>query len=506
MRENNKDIINENIPENEESTIFSAPAEHKDKSKTGKFSLLKKIIAAVLCVALLAGSTVLVVKLIPEKEVDVTEPDRGYQILNVPTDEISKITISHSAGKLVLLAATVDEKRSFILDGYDNSLIDTASLEQIVGYASVMTAYGEYAIDGTADYGFGQPYLTVDVVGEKEGQEYKIIFGNNTADGSYSYVQLSSAPDKAYLVQKGIISGFAVSPLDLAISTVIPAVEKTEDIAGYFNSEGTLSTFDTLTVSGSLFKKPLVFKPNTDKSFNEYATYICTSPLLRMANGVEDMMNIFAGGLASSSAVSFDQTKESLKKFGLDNPQWLLTMKVAGKTYTYRITPTDDTKVEYYVASSTDKMIRTVPVSNITFVQKEEKDFYFGFMAVESIKTISEFNLSGEINTSFTLQYDQDNEEYIIKNGEQRIKSDDFQSFYAEFIQTTAIDFNTVATPGKPQLTLTIKHNDGSRDTVLTFTKISETRYQYTAGGKAMGQIPATAYDRMVKQINKLIP
>ncbi len=508
MSEHEKNNINNNEQEEvlEESTIFSAPTEHTDKGKKGKFSLLKKIITALLCVAILAGSTVLVVKLIPEKEIEQTDINQGYQILNVPTDEISKITVSHAAGSLVLLSTVTDGEKSWLLDGYDNELIDAASLSQIADYVSVMTAYGEYEIANATDYGLDKPFVKVDVVGSKEGQEYSVIFGNNTADGSYSYVQLSSEPSKVYLVQKGIASGLTVSPLDLAVSTVIPAVEKTDANAGYFNSEGTLSTFDTLTVSGSKFKKPLVFKPNTDKSFNEYATYICTSPLLRMANGVEDIMNIFASGLASSSAVSFDQTKESLKKFGLDNPQWLITMKVAGKSYTYRITPTDETLVEFYVASSTDKMIRTVPVSNMPFVENKETDFYFGFMAVESIKSISKFVLSGEVNTSFDIQYDEDNEEYIIKNGGQKIVADDFQSFYADFIQTTAIDFNTVNTSSKPQLTLTIKHNDESKDTVLTFTKISESRYQYTSGGKAMGQIPATSYDRIVKQINKLIP
>lgn len=513
MSENENNNINENGQENmaeekdfEESTIFSAPTEHTDKGKKGRFSLLKKIIAAVLCVAILASGTVLVVKLIPEKEIEQVDINQGEQFLNVPANEVSKITVSHAAGSLVINSATVDGESTWLLDGYDNSLIDTASLEQIVGYVTNMKAYGNYETDTPTDYGLTTPLVKAVVMGKTEGQEYTVTFGNNTADGTYTYVQLSTEPSKVYLVQKGIAAGLTVAPLDLAISTVIPAVEKTEANSGYFTSDGTLTTFDSLTLSGGEFKKPLVFVPNTDKTFNEYATYICTSPLLRMANGVEDIVRIFANGLASSSVVSFDQSSASLKKFGLDKPMWTVTMKVAGVNYTYRITPTDETLVEYYVASSTDKMIRTVPVTNISFISKKEAEFYYGFMLVESIKSISEFTLSGEVNTTFEIQYDEDNEEFIIKNGGQKIVADDFQSFYAEFIQTTAIDFATVSTSSKPQLTITIKHNDGSKDTVLTYTKISETRYQYTSGGQAMGQIPATAYDRIVKQINRLIP
>lgn len=508
MSENEKDTINvtNEAEEIEENSIFSAPIEHKDKSKKSKFSLLKKIIAAVLVVAILVGSTVLVIKLIPEKQPEQFEYNQGTQIINVAQSEIKKVTVSHAAGSLIIKSAVVDGEQGWELEGYDNSLIDQASLAQLVNYVSAVTSYGEYAFDGSADYGLAAPLLTATVEGSTEEQKYQIFFGKNTADDVYTYVQISTAPDTVYLVQKGIISGLSVAPLDLAISTLIPAVEKDSSNGAYFDSTGTLTTFDSLTLSGKGFKKPLVFKPNTDKLINEYATYICTSPLLRMANGVDEIKAIFANGLAASSVVCFDQSAASLKTFGLDNPTWTVTMKVDGKNYTYKISPTDDTMVDFYVASSTDRMIRVVPVSNLPFITKTEHEFYYGFMVVESIKTISEFNLSGAVNTSFALTYDEDNEEYTVKNGGKTVVAENFQSFYAEFVQTTAIDFNTVSVSGKPQLTLTIKHNDGTKDTVLTFTKISDTRYQYTVGGNAMGQIPATAYESIVKKINNLIP
>lgn len=502
MSENQNNIKSEA----EESSIFSAPTEHIDKGKKSKNSLLKRITAAVLAVIILASGTVLVVKLIPEKTTEQVEVDQGYAILNVPQNEIKKVTVTHEAGSLVILSSVEYNEQSFILEGYDNTLIDAASLEQIVGYVSSMKAFGEYAIENSVDYGLDEPLVTVEVEGQKSEQKYTVTFGKNTGDNTYTYVMLSSAPEKVYLIQKGIVSGLMVAPLDLAISTVIPAVSKNDKNAAYFDSSGTLTTFDSLTISGGNFKTPIVFKPNNDKLINEYATYICTSPLLRMANGVEEVFAIFANGLTSSSAVSFDQSAENIKKFGLDNPKWVITMTVAGEKYTYKITPTDETLVDFFVASSTDRMIRTVPLSSLPFINKTEHEFYFGFMVVESIKTISEFNLSGEVNASFALSYDEDNEEYNIKKDGQKINAEDFQSFYAEFVQTTAIDFNTVKTTAKPSLTLTIKHNDGTTDTVLTFTKISETRYQYTAGGKAMGQIPTTAYNRIVKQLNKIVP
>ena len=504
--ENNQN--NENIVEQkeavEESTIFSAPGEHTDKKKKSKYSLIKKVIAGLLIVAVLVGGTFAVIHFIPEKTPEQVEMNNGTVIFSAPIEEFKKITITHSKGSYTLLSETENKEQVWTLEGYDNSLIDKESLAQIVSYAASLTSFGEYEDSKDVDYGFSSPRITVKVEGEKDS--YTIYVGNDTADGSYSYIKLSTNEEKIYLGRAGTYKGFIFEPLELAISTAIPAVEKTDATAEYFDDSGLLNSFDTLTISGTRFKKTLTFKPNKDGQFSDFATYICTTPLLRVANDVEDVRDIFRNGVASASAVSFDQSAESLKKFGLDNPEWIITLKIKNQSYTYRITPTDKTNTEYYVASTTDKMIRTVMVSNLIFIEKEEKDFYFGFMALESINDVKEFKLSGEVNTSFLISYDEDNDIYNVTNGGKEVKSQDFPNFYAEFIQTTAIDFSTVSTSAKPSLTMTIKHHGEQADTVLTFTKISESRYQYTVGSNAMGQIPSSSYDRLLKQIKKLIP
>ncbi|MBE6729218.1 MAG: DUF4340 domain-containing protein [Ruminococcaceae bacterium] len=497
----------EPLEQAEESTIFSAPEEHIDKGKKSKFSLAKKIIAAVLAVAIIATGTVLVVKLIPEKTVDPVEMNEGVTFLNVPTTEIKKVTVKHENATLVIVADKDEEgEDTFILEGYDRTLVDSASLSQIVGYVSNMVSYEQYTLSSLEQYGLDKPVVEATVEGGGAEQSYTVKFGNKTGDGQYCYLLLSTEPETVYLVQAGVVSGLTVMPLDLAIATIIPAVEKNDKNAGYFNSEGTLDTFDSLTISGTKFNKTLVFKPNKDGLFNDFANYICTSPLLRMANGVEDILDVFANGVASSSAVSYDQSAQSLKKFGLDKPMWVITLRVAGVDYTYKITPTDSDMIDFFVASSTDKMIRTVPITKLAFLENEEKDFYFGFMAVETIQSIKSFKLSGKVNATFDVLYDSDNEEYNISVGDKQIKAEDFQDFYAEFVQTTAIDFNTVSTSKKPETVVTIVHNDGSDDTVISFTKISDTRYQYSVGANPMGQIPATAYERILKLAGKLIP
>ncbi len=514
MSENQKDFI----PEEQEddfssSTVFAAPSEHKDKKKAGKHRLGLRLLAIFLVVAIIGGSVWWVAKYIAEKSSGEGSTFEPKQMVTLSASSFKKLTVIHDAATLVLNSSMKEEsgqqKQVWTLEGYDETLIDKTSLNQIASYASAVTVFGEYDYDQNtqkAQFGLDKPVVTVKVEANDQKQNFVLTQGNSTADGQYAYLHISYYPNKIYLVSRSTLTGFIVEPLDLAISTAIPAIEKNSDNAGYFDSEGVLSDFDTLTISGSRFEKPLVFIPNRDNRFSSYATYICTSPKLRIADGVvEDIRNSFANGVSASSAVSFDQSKESIKKFGLDKPDIVITLKVAGKNYSYKLKATDESMTQYYILASTDRMIRTVTISSMEYLSNEEKDFYLGFMALESIADVSEFNVTGDINAAFTLNKKEDEEGYDIKCNGKTIESEPFQTFYALFIGTTAIDYNTQKVSKKADLSITLKHHDGSAPTVLSFFKISDSRYQYSVGGTPMGQISSTAYDKLVREIEKLI-
>lgn len=513
MSENQKDFIPEEQEDFSSSTVFSAPTEHKDKKKAGKHSLTLRLLSIFLVVCLLGGSVWWVAKYISEKSAEEPSTFEPKQIVTLSVSSFTKLTVIHNEATLVLNSETTEDsgqqKQVWTLEGYDNTLIDSTSLSQIASYASSLTAFGEYDYDEQtqkAQFGLDNPVLTVDVQTNSENSNFVLTQGNSTADGQYAYLHISSYPNKIYLVNKGTLNGFAVEPLDLAVSTAIPAIEKDSANQKYFDSDGLLSDFDTLTISGKNFKEPLVFTPNRDNRFSSYATYICTSPKLRIADGIiEDIRNSFRDGVSASGVVSFDQSKESVKKFGLDNPDIVITLKVAGKKYFYKLKATDESRTQYYILASIDRMIRTVTISNMEYLSSEEKDFYLGFMALEVISDVSEFALSGEVNASFAINKKEDAEGYDIKCNGQTVESESFQNFYALFIGTSAVDYSTVKVSGKSDLTVTLKHHDGSSPTIISFFKLSDSRYQYSVGGTPMGQISSTAYDKIVREISKLI-
>ena len=512
MSENQKDFIPEEQDDFSSSTIFAPPSEHNDKKKAGKHSLPLRLLAIFLVVAIIGGSTWWVAKYIAEKSTDEGKTFEPQEMVTLSTTSFKKITVIHDTATLVLNSKMQEENgqqnQVWTLEGYDETLIDKTSLNQIASYASSIMVFGEYDYDENiqkALFGFDKPIVTVKVEAKDEKQSFVLTQGNSTADGQYAYLHISTYPNKIYLVRRDTLSGFLVEPLDIAISTAIPAIEKNSNNADYFDEEGVLCNFDTLTISGSKFSKPLVFVPNTDNRFSSYATYICTSPKNRIADGViEDIRDSFANGVSASGVVSFDQSKESIKKFGLDKPDIVITLRVAGKNYSYKLKATDDSRIRYYILASTDKMIRTVNISTLEYLNCEENDFYLGFMVLESIGDVSEFVIAGDVNVAFSINKKEEEGGYDIKCNGKTVESESFQDFYALFIGTMAIDFDTVKVSGKADLSITLKHHDNSSPTVLSLFKISDSRYQYSVGGTPMGQISSVAYDKLVREIEKL--
>lgn len=506
----NTEPVNENTS-TEFSTIFSDPTAHTDKKKKGKSKNTVKIIAGILAVVVLVGAVFGVKKWLPEKQDDDVASLPTETVYTLNAEAVKEVIITNSSGNLRIykeeLATSIENNAQtetvLRLEGYDSDLIDATSLQQIVNSVASMDAYGKYEAEDLASYGLDNPLVTVKVVCVDD--EITINYGKDTNDVSRCYAMVSGIPDKIFVVGSNTKAAVDVSAFDLAISTGIAKVEKTDKNAKYFDEEGKLTSFDSIVLSGKRFPEAITFMPNTNGDFSSYASFITTTPQKRIAAKAEELRDLFGTVTSSSACVSFDQSAESLKKFGLDDPDIIVTMNIAGETYTYNIAAQEGTTSNFYVAASNDKLIRTVPITYLPFANYKEKDFYTLFMVLEAFGDVNRFEMVGAVNASFDISYDEDNEEYIIKNGETKVDAEKFQSAYADFISTTGIDISVLPATSETTLTIKLHHKDGSEATSLSFKKVSETRYQYYVGGTPMGQITSTAYNGIVRSFSQFL-
>lgn len=494
------------------STIFSAPKEHTGERKAGKHALLKKIVAAVLCVAVLAGGTVAVIRLIPEMVKDDSKIDAAQMasLFSYDASQLSEVTVTRPQVETLHLTGKMSEDsgktatRVWSLEGYDDDLINQTSLTQIVGYAASVNYTKKFEeVEDPATYGLDQPSITVTAQGESV-PSYTLTFGNTTADEGYWYLSYSQDPKTVYVVPANTATGYLVQPLDLAISTPIPAVSKENVDSKFYDEDGKLASFDRISLSGNLFPDEMVFQPNVGEDISSYAAYITVAPKKRIATNVDKLLNVFANGVTAASCVSFDQSAEKVHAFGLDDPDIVLVGRFGDYRATWRFKTVPDAVGTYYVLSDTDRLIRTVNIANAEFLTLRETDFYTKIIVMESIKDLSGFEVSGETDQVYAISYNSDTEEYQITKNGASIKADDFQTFYADFLGTSVLSYDTVPVSGEPSMTFRLQHNNGKEETVVRFYPVSDTRIQFSVGGEQIGQIAASAYKQWLKSLNAI--
>lgn len=522
--------VNGQDTDSEFSTIFGDPVEHRKKSGgPRKSKRLISVIAACLAVAVLVGGTLAVIKLIPEKETEdeTGSADTSIQVLELEEDSVNAVTVTNSQGSFKLVpvrtteAATDSEDEestettvttTWTVEGTDQKYTSSSAIQSKVSALISLSAISEITGKTAEQCGFNDPtYKAVIELADSESRTIEV--GAASSDGLGSYLRVSG-DDKIYLVEAYSLTELEFELLDLASTTAISGITATDDMGEYTGDDGAITTFDTITLSGKNFEKPLVISAkNDDSELSAYFNYMITSPEERIADNVTDLFNMFINDISVSGAYAFDVSAASLKAVGLDEPYLTATIKIGNTTSTVRIDKVDD---EYCAVIKDDSyMIHKVASSNFTFLDYDAENFYSNMVFLENITDLSELTLTaGEESYTFGIAYDEeaesDSQFTITHNGEQ-ITAGFFQNFYQEFVGLTYADYNTGFDGTAMDMTITVKFlADGHTETV-SLAKDSATKYACFVNGRLMGRVSSVDYNTLLEAIrnvsqNKDIP
>lgn len=521
-KDNNLNENTENIDREEDgaSTVFSDPADHKKTAVKKKRSLLPIIISAVLAVAVLAGGTVAVIKLIPEREDDTSTPSvETIKVLDKSSDDFKTVTVTNKSGTYKLYSEEEKDESSssssdtsssstktvWYLDGYAKDVINSSSVSGIVSSAASVTASREVTAKSAAECGLESPAVKADFV-TKDGAEFSLLIGGESPDGTGTYIKLST-DDKIYINDSSIDSSLEFDALSLAATDSIAGVPTSDLSSDYKDDNGDLSSFDSITLTGSNFPEKLVIAPNTDKNLSTYAAYMTTSPTKRIADNVDGIFGLFKSGVTVSGAYSFDTSVSTRKKLGLDNPELTAEIKVGSLTQRYSFKKQEDGG--YAVWYDCAKLIKKIDASSITFIDYKVNNYYASWVCLQSINELSNFTIKTPEKTySFDIVYDdaEDAEEtYVITYEGKKLTAENFQNFYQECISLSCSDFTVDKVSGEPAMTIVFTYSDTARaKTDVKFIKSGAAKYQYSIDGIEMGKINSSALNKILKHVEKV--
>lgn len=516
--ENLNDIPSAEISAEEEfSTIFSNPTEHKKKATDGKKRRrLPVVIASVLAVAILVSGTVAVIKLIPEKQEET--PQAGIEditVIDLKSDDIASLSVTNSNGTLKFLSKVETEKDSsgetkenvvWYIDGYAKDIVDDYSISSTVSSAVSISASREITQKTAAECGLESPIIKADIAVRK-GEKFSLLIGADSPDNSGCYAKLSNS-DKIYLVDSSVKTDLEFDALSFADTSPLPAISLSED--SKYATDGALSSFDSMTISGKNFSKPVVIESNDHEVLSTYAPYKTTSPDERLANSdnISPILSLFSSGVAVTGAYSYDVSSESLKKFGLDTPDFTVSVKAGKDSMTYKFALQNDGN--YAAICDSSKLIKTVAASSLTFINYKTADLYWPFVSLTSIDDLKGFVYTvGDKSYEFTIaaNEDEDSEDnYVITHEGEPIICSIFQDFYQICISLEACDYNIDVTKGDVSHSIEfIFKDDIGGSNLVEFIKVAETRYLYTIDGKPNGRVASADLNKLTKALEKVL-
>lgn len=488
-----------------ESTIFSAPVDHSDK-KPQNSKLLPRLLAAFLALAIVVGGALAVIKLVPEKQ-DDTKSDATIELLALDTDNIEKVELTNEKGSVTLLS-TVTEKDgestvSWRVDGVTEAYTDSDTIKSTVQTAAKLSALK--AVEGSlADFGLDKPGITFTLYPRNNAFPQITVTVGDAAPAGLGYYLKLSEKDTVYLVDDDIFSLSQVTKLDFATTTGVSGVIQTEKNSSCF-TEGSITKFDYITLSGKHYPTPLKIEMQNDEAINAYFAFLVTSPSLRIGNdeNITSLITLLSSGIKSEGAYSFDPTDKELEKYGFNSPDAVLTISVAGQTYTIAAAKVDSGY--YAVIDSYGGIIHKIPAASLPFVSASVTDYYSSFIVLENLSGLSNFKAAFADGTvyDFVTEYEKEDESYKAFIGGKELDIANFKALYSNFIGLSPVEYASKEIK-ETALTITLVHSADTPDTVLKFKPYSSGRYQVEMNSIPMGLITTTNYENLVSDIKNV--
>lgn len=504
-----------NLEQEESSTVFSNPEQHKTvKQKNGNKKRLKIIVAAFSAIVILVSGTFAAIKFIPEKQDDITDTSiEEIEVLKMDESDYKTVYVKNENGDFkfyneIIKAETEDDTDTvnWYLEGYDKSLTSSSGISYALNNLCEISALREITEKSLEDCGLANPKIKADIE-TNDGGQFSVLIGSKSPDNTGIYIKLSTK-DNIYLTTNSLDEALTFEALDFANTYAIAGIELDSSYSEYTDN-GKLVDFDSVTVSGKNFKNKVVIEPNKDENTKSLIAYKAYSTQERNANGVDKIITLFAEGLTVSGAYSFDVSANTLSKFGLNNPDLSFTIKIKDYTYTYKFALQSDGN--YAVVTSDSLLVKKISPEILELLSYTETDFYADWVFIDSIDRMSNLTVQlGDKVYSMDIAKNPDEDDtenmYIVTYNGENLNSSNFQDFYRFCVSISCSDYNVEDLDVAESGSITYTYIDSSIAPVkIGFKKVTATKYQYSLNGKDMGKINASDFNRIDKYLQQLL-
>ncbi len=433
-------------------------------------------------------------------------------------DTSSSSTTSSSAEKTYLY----DTK--WYIDGIDKSKTESSAIATRI--KNCLTIRGVKKMENTFSsveeyhkyYGMKEKLLAGCEIQFNDGTpDLNIYVGSALATGDAYYFR-TSLSDDVYVIEANYADYFNCSTKEFADGTIVEPIVKTDDNKAYFNDSDQLARFDTIKLSGEVFKdKSYEFKLATGASA-DYMPYLMTVPYKRPASDefISKILLFAEEGLEASALYSYSATDKEIKECGFDNPKCVIEFTL--KDYSFKLSIggalNDGTDSMTALVEGKD-MVYGIAYEDISFLVNASNDITQMFndsFILEDIYTIKSFEMNaGDGNHKFDLTHtprdgDEKVKDTVVKKGNTVMDTKSFKLLYQRVLMLSLMEYVTEAEHSEPVLAVRFNFAEGGSK-LVEFTESPDDIYHYIAwaDGTPLGEVLKASVTDIIDCLDKYL-
>lgn len=358
---------------------------------------IKVLIAAIVCVAVLAVGLVVVLNLPENEEITENTSDDAILIFDKSNIIAEDITISNESGEYRLLGydytgfepsesessgetSETEIKMIYTMQEYETQQLSKTMTDSLVEQCSYMAALKVVDKSGERDseYGLDNPVSTVIVV-YSDGSTVTMYIGNDAPDNKGVYFKTDRS-NTVYLVQKNMINMFLVDKLQMFVKNISYSFD-------------TYAEIQTVNLTGTLYEKDIYIKP-LDNNAN-FCNFVMESPYREICdNEFFESFGESLYGVDGTTVIAVDITEDDIAEYGLDEPYMDITVTADDESSVHIVVSEPDDDNKCYIMKYDGTIIYQTDTEEISWYGVTYRDFLADSIVVPNMSNLIGVDIS----------------------------------------------------------------------------------------------------------------
>lgn len=480
---------------------------------------VRNIIIMLAVLAVLGGAAFLLLKMPAEGGEEELSSSAAAEssgpvetVLSISEEDVESVEIRNSQGDYTAVPLDTGDGVSFTIKGYEGYGLENTYLTSNVKTLLNMTAAKNLGPqDNLEAFGLSGGEEVEATVNAKSGVE-KLTLGKTAAETSGRYV----LKDGNVYIATSVPANFYESMYVYFVKdiyTIADRVVETVDDEGNKSESAGEEILKSLTLSGSRFPEPIAIESSSKGS----SGYLMTQPVTaESGNTAFNDLVASLKSLTASSVASADTSEESLKQYGLSEPEAEIQFVLNDSEHKLAVSAKDNDGNRYLLADNNGLIYQVANDQVSKWAEQTVLGLRMSYIWIPNIKNVEKVHLTVEGDQVYEYRITRTKNEQsssssdsvmdydltIVDADGNNVDYDDaYQPFYQKLIALAVFSMDSTDYGKDCKLRIEYEYFEGGGDTLEFYPIEGQNRYAALLNGQYNGQIRGSEMDALLAVI-----